>query len=116
MFENFEEIILSIFVFLIVLFFYLHIQFQFKTSNDLEIYEIENEVSKEKLEEIFDLRQPVALNVTEELSQLMPLFERNNISKEFSSYEIKIRNKTNIGTPDFVAAKRAKTVGVVMAG
>ena len=100
MFDNFEEIMFFIFIFIIVLFFYLHIQFQFKTSNDLEIYEIENEVSKEKLEEIFDLRQPVALNVTEELSQLIPLFEKNNISKEFPSYEIKIRNKKNIGTSE----------------
>lgn len=100
MFENLNEIIFSIFLFLIVLFFYLHIQFQFKTSNEHEIYEIEQELSKEKLEEICDLRQPIILDTTEELSQLIPLFSKNNIVNEFSSYEIKIRNKQNIGTND----------------
>ena len=52
---------LTIFIFCIVLFLYLHIQFHLKTSNDLEIYTIE-EPSKEKLEEICDLRQPVIID------------------------------------------------------
>jgi hypothetical protein len=35
------EIIIGLFVFCIVLFIYLHIQFHLKTSNDLEIYEVD---------------------------------------------------------------------------
>ena len=39
-----------IFVFCIVLFLYIHIFFHLKTSDDLEVYEID-QPSKEKLEE-----------------------------------------------------------------
>jgi hypothetical protein len=53
--------VVSVLVFTVVLFFYLHIQFHLKTSEDLEVYELEAP-SKEKLEEICDLRQPVRLS------------------------------------------------------
>ena len=98
MLENLNEIIISFFIFLIVLFLYLHIQYQLKTSNELEIYEIEQELTKEKMEEICDLRQPIVLDTTEELSQLIPIFSKKSLLQEYSSYEIKIRNKKNIGT------------------
>jgi hypothetical protein len=98
--EELNEIIIAIFIFLTILFLYLHVQFQLKTSNDLEIYEIENELTKEKMEEICDLRQPIVLDTTEELSQLIPIFSKSNLLNEFSSYEIKIRNKKNIGTKE----------------
>ena len=93
-----QKIIIAFFIFCIVLFFYLHIQFHFKTSDELEIYEIENELTKEKMEEICDLRQPIVLDTTEELSQLIPIFSKSSLLNEFSSYEIKVRNKKNIGT------------------
>lgn len=100
MLENLNEMIVSFFIFLIVLFLYLHIQYQLKTSNELEIYEIEQELTKEKMEEICDLRQPIVLDTTEELSQLIPIFSKTSLLKEYSSYEIKIRNKKNIGTAE----------------
>ena len=50
--------IIAVLLFCLVLFLYLHIQFHLKTSNDLELYEIDYP-SKEKLEEICDLRQPL---------------------------------------------------------
>ena len=53
--------LITIFIFFILLFLYLHIQYHLKTSNDLEIYTIE-QPSKEKLEEICDLRQPVIID------------------------------------------------------
>ena len=102
MFENFYEFILFIFIFIIVLFFYLHIHHQFKVSNDLEIYEIDQELSKEKLEEICNLRQPIVMDVTEELSLLVDIFNTDFLLKEYSSYEIKLRNKNNIKTDDDV--------------
>ena len=55
------KIIIGIFIFCLTLFFYLHIRFHCKTSDDLEIYEVE-QVSKEKIEEICDLRQPVIID------------------------------------------------------
>lgn len=51
----------SVLIFSIVLFFYLHIQFHLKTSNDLEVYELETP-SKVTLEEVCDLRQPARLS------------------------------------------------------
>jgi hypothetical protein len=51
------KIIIGFFIFCLVLFIYLHIQFHLKTGEDLEMYEIE-QPSKDKLEEICDLRQP----------------------------------------------------------
>jgi hypothetical protein len=33
--------VINIFIFCLILFIYLHIQYHLKTSNDLEIYEIE---------------------------------------------------------------------------
>jgi hypothetical protein len=62
MLTSFKEIIIDLFIFCLILFFYLHIQFHLKTSDDLEIYEID-QASKDKMEEICDLRQPVLLDV-----------------------------------------------------
>lgn len=53
----------SLFIFGIVLLLYLHIYYHLKISNDQEIYEVGN-VSKDKLEEICDLRQPAIFNYT----------------------------------------------------
>ena len=50
--------LLIILIFIIVLFFYLHIIYHLKKSNDLEVYEI-NEPTKNELEEICNYRQPV---------------------------------------------------------
>ena len=52
------KIIIGFFIFCLVLFIYLHVQFHLKTSEDLEMYEID-QASKDKLEEICDIRQPV---------------------------------------------------------
>jgi hypothetical protein len=82
------SIIFRIFIFCIVLFFYIHIFFHIKTSNDLEVYEIE-QPSKDKLEEICDLRQPVLFNFHNKLNQICSLDE---ISKTYGAFDIKIRN------------------------
>ena len=76
-------------IFCTVLFFYLHIYFHLKTSDDLEVYTIERP-SKEKLEEICDLRQPVIFTYdNEELSKACNL---DNISKQYSAFDVKLRN------------------------
>jgi hypothetical protein len=59
------KIIISTFIFCIILFLYLHIQFHFKTSNDLEIYEIALP-NRTKLEEVCNLKQPVLFEYYEE--------------------------------------------------
>ena len=54
-------ILINLFVFCLILFLYIHIYFHIKTSNYLEIYEVESP-SKEKLEELCDLKQPTICN------------------------------------------------------
>lgn len=82
-------IFLNIFIFCIILFLYLHIFFHLKTSNDLEIYEIE-QPSKEKLEEICDLRQPVVFEYPND--KLLELCNNNSILNTYGAFDIKLRN------------------------
>jgi hypothetical protein len=83
------KIILGLCIFCLVLFIYLHIQFHLKTSEDLEIYEVE-QPSKERLEEICDLRQPVLFNF--DCQKIMESSNRFYISNNYPAFEVKIRN------------------------
>lgn len=76
-------------IFLLVLFFYLHIYFHLKTSDDLEIFEIERP-SKEKLEEICDLRQPVLFSYIKE--DFNNKCNRSNIVDTYGAFDVKIRD------------------------
>ena len=79
---------ISIFIFCLVLFIYLHIHFHFKTSNDLEIYEIDN-VSKEKFEELCDIRQPIIFPLENE--KIINNTCYDYIYKHYNSFDIQIR-------------------------
>ena len=59
--------ILIVLIFTTVLFFYLHIIYHLKKSNDLEIYEI-NTPTKNELEEICNYRQPVIFDYNNDSS------------------------------------------------
>lgn len=83
------EIIIGFFIFCIVLFIYLHIQFHLKTSEDLEMYEVD-QPSKERLEEICDVRQPVLFDF--DCQQIMETTNRSYIANSYQAFEIKIRN------------------------
>jgi hypothetical protein len=87
------NIILIILIFCIVLFLYLHVYFHLKTSNDLEVYEIE-QPSKDKLEEICDLRQPVLFDYYNE--GIIESCSRENILDMYGAFDIKIRNVKTI--------------------
>lgn len=87
------NIIIGIFVFCIVLFFYLHIQFHLKTSDDLEIYEIE-QASKDKMEEICDLRQPVLFDCDEEDIKIIQNTSKSVLLENYPVFEVKIRENT----------------------
>ena len=80
-------------IFCLVLFFYLHIYFQLKTSDDLEIYEIENP-SKERLEEICDLRQPVVFKYdkNDNITKINEGCLQSTIVAKYSAFDVKIRN------------------------
>jgi len=82
----------------LVLFLYLHIYFHLKTSDDLEIYEIE-QPSKDKLEEICDLRQPVMFDFNNE--RLLDSCKQRNVIDEYGAFDVKIRNvKSDIDDED----------------
>ena len=83
------KIFIAFFIFCLVLFIYLHIQFHLKKSNDLEIYEIED-ASKDKLEEICDLRQPVLIDFDNQ--KIIDTTTRKFILENYHAFEIKIRN------------------------
>ena len=85
------NIIIILLIFCLVLFIYLHIYYQLKTSDDLEVYEISN-VSKERFEEICDLRQPIIFDF--DIKSLISL-TRENILHNYGSFDIKLRNILN---------------------
>ena len=80
---------IAILIFCIVLFLYLHIYFQLKISNDLEVYEIE-QPSKDKLEEICDLRQPVIFDYQND--SLLEMCKVAAIVEHYSAFDVKLRN------------------------
>ena len=83
------RIIIGFCIFCLVLFIYLHVQFHLKTGEDLEMYEVD-QPSKDKLEEICDLRQPVLFDF--ECEKIIDTSNRNYISNNYHAFEVKIRN------------------------
>jgi hypothetical protein len=83
------ETLFTLLIFCIVLFIYIHINFHLKVSDDLEVYEIE-QPSKDKLEEICDLRQPVIFDYN--VDELINDCNLDNINKNFGAFDIKVRN------------------------
>lgn len=74
---------------MIVLFIYTHIYYNLKTSSDLEVFEVDN-LSKDKLEEICNYRQPVMIdhNVENIISQC----NLQEVKKNYGAFDVNIRN------------------------
>lgn len=83
------NIIFIILIFCIVLFFYIHVYFHLKTSDDLEIYEVMMP-SKDKLEELCDIRQPVLFDYYNE--RLFDSCSRESVLDSYGAFDVKIRN------------------------
>lgn len=83
------NIIYILLIFCLVLFLYIHVYFQLKTSDDLEIYEIDYP-SKDKLEEICNLKQPVLFDFNNE--RLLESCKRQAILDTYGAFDVKIRN------------------------
>ena len=82
------NIIITIFIFAIVLFIYLHIYYHIKTSNDLEVFEVSN-LSKDRLEEVCNLRQPLTFYLDINCFDSLSI---NEIEKTYNSFDIKLRD------------------------
>ena len=79
--------LLELIIFLIVLFLYIHVNYHVSTSSDPEVYEY-NDTSKDKLEEICNLKQPVIINRN--------IFDMNidnsGINTVYKDYDLLIRD------------------------
>jgi len=83
---------IAIFIFCLVLFLYLHIQYHLKTSEDLEVYTIERP-SKETLEEICNIRQPVVFEFNNE--RLLESCNLATLDDNYGAFDIQLRDITN---------------------
>ena len=81
--------IIGFFIFCIILFIYLHIYFHFKTSDDLEIYEMDY-THKDKFEEICDLRQPVIFDFDNE--KICNRTSIDYLQSNYHAFDVKTRN------------------------
>jgi len=81
--------VIAVVVFCLVLFIYLHVYFHLKKCDDLEIYEIA-QPSKDKLEEVCDIRQPVVTYFAN--NSLMEMCNFNNVKANYTAFDIRIRN------------------------
>ena len=84
------KIFIGMFIFCLVLFFYTHIQFHLKTSDDLEIYEID-QPSKDKMEDICDYRQPVLFDCEDDGNKIIENTNKDVLLENYPVFEIKIR-------------------------
>lgn len=90
------EYLLEIIIFLIIAFIYLHIIYHHKTSNDYEIYELDH-LSKDKLNEVCDLRQPVVFYYDNKINQNCRF---SKLSSEAGSMDVKIRDISETNESD----------------
>ena len=84
---------IAILIVCIIILFYIHLRDQFKTSNDLELYEIINP-SRIELHELCDIKQPILFNNDELFSLSGISYER--LCNEYGKYEINIRETLNV--------------------
>ena len=85
--------IISFVIFCIVLFIYLHVQFHLKTSDELEIYEID-QASKDKLEQICDIRQPVIFTMDDD-DKIVNTTNKNYLLDNYPAFDVKVRDSVN---------------------
>ena len=90
---------LALFIFVIILFFYIHITAQWKTSNDLEIYETDYE-SASQLQEVCAVKQPVVFKFHK--NQVADAFFERFQSAKFEKYDnidIRIKDRNDYDKP-----------------
>ena len=83
--------LVSVVIFCVVLFLYLHITHHLNVSNDLEVYTIERP-SKDKLEEICGLKQPVIFDYNND--DIMTNVTFNMLEHKYGAFDMKIRDIT----------------------
>lgn len=89
---------ISILIFISILFFYIHLQYQFKTSEDLEIYELDYTTNK-NLQEICHLKQPVLFQI-DHLKEAESFFHSIQNNSKFKHQDINVKDIRDYYKPD----------------
>ena len=87
------NVLINISIFLIVLFLYIHIIHQLKTSEDLEIYEMDY-LNNKNLQEICDIKQPVLFEYNSVYPEFFEQMTVENVSK-YKTNELKIKDNND---------------------
>lgn len=90
--------LITLCIFIVILFLYIHIANQFKKGDDLEIYETDFS-STRHLEDVCELKQPVLMNVEHILPNLFSHITPENIAR-FSSHDVNIKDINDYFTED----------------
>jgi len=89
------EFYISLFIFIVIIFLYVHIMAQFKKSEDLEIYEMDY-TTNSQLQETCNVKQPVLFDFKSINPDIFTDLDSSAFLKQ-SSYDVKVRD-----TADFV--------------
>jgi hypothetical protein len=81
----------SFLVFLIILFLYIHIINQLKTSEDLEIYEMDYSTNSQ-LQEVCEVKQPVLFEFESVYTDIFENLSKEEIFSKYGSYDVKIKD------------------------
>ena len=81
----------SFLVFLIILFLYIHIIHQLKTSEDLEIYEMDYSTNSQ-LQEVCEVKQPVLFEFQSIYPDIYENLSKEEIFSKYGSYDVKIKD------------------------
>ena len=82
------DYLVTIMVFCLILFLYLHIYYHLKTSDDLEVYTLKSP-SKDKLEEICSIRQPVLFQYSN--PDIFEQFTLSSLKNNQGVFDVSIR-------------------------
>jgi len=95
------SVVYFVIVFIVVLFIYLHVQFQLSTSSEEKIYDVEFGLNK-RIDDVLDLKQPVVLHTTTNLRIfsdnnlfIQESFNRRSILQTFKENEICVLDNTS---------------------
>lgn len=83
--------IISICIFLIVLFLYIHIIFHHKTCDDLEVFVIDDLPHKDKWEELCNLKQPILLKQMQHLNSLIQHYSLPSLEDNYSMFDVYVQ-------------------------
>lgn len=82
-------------IFVIILFFYIHITAQWKTSDDLEVYEADF-VSAAHIQEVCSVKQPVVFNLSKN-PDAAPFFERFQTARfeKYDNLDVNVKDRAD---------------------